>query len=528
MEEDKKNKKPVDTEASSKAEEKKKEEDKNLPKVVAEEKTSVARIKEKLPKDITKENIKKNLSLTTMSERMEGSEKVQNSLVKMDDFYHFMTDTEYETDNAALDTARGPIRMGMYAFLFVFVFLLGWGALAPIDSAAIATGSVVLDANRKTIQHLEGGIIAEILVREGDTVEKGQPLLRLSETNARARQEILTNQRRAAIANEARLVAERDGKDFIEFPKELLVNQDNPDTKELLEGQVQLFDSRRKAVTGQVNIIAQRVNQLKDEIDGLKAQERGTSEQMALIEEEVKTVAKLVEKGQGLKPRLLALKREASSLKGKRGEYLSLIARAEQSIGENKLQSFNVKNESQREVVDSLRQLQEKVADVTERLRASQDILERIIIAAPQAGVVTDLRFHTIGGVIPPGQKILDIIPQDDKLVVEAQVDPRDIDIVHPGLSARVRLSAYKVRFVPPLQGIVHHVSPDKFIDQATGRSFYVARILVDQRQLEELENVELYPGMPADVLIVTGERTFLSYLFDPITGSFNKAFREQ
>ncbi len=482
------------------------------------------------PQDIALlEGKEATLASTTWLDSVIESDKLAPSVRRVDNAVAFLTrPRQYHSENEAVETARGPIIVGLWIAIFVFVFLGGWAAFAPLDSAAIAPGSVVLDDNKKTIQHLEGGIISEILVKEGDSAEAGQPLIRLSGTTARARQEILGNQLRTAQATSARLIAERDGLEELTFSPELLELQDRPEVQEIMDGQKRLFESRSKAMKGQTDVLQQRIAQLRDEIEGLVAQEKAASAQIKLIKEEIETVQALVDKGQGLKPRLLSLQRKAAELEGNRGEFVALIARAEQAIAENNLQIINTENEHQSEVIALLRETQDTIADLQERVRASEDILERITVTAPQSGVITGLKFHTVGGVVGPGEPIMDIVPLDDRLVVEAQVDPRDIDVVHQGLKARVRLSAFKARFVPPIDGTVKHISADKFIDQAVGKAFYLARVEVDEEQLGALDNVDLYPGMPAEVLIVTGERTFLNYLVSPITDSFNRAFREQ
>jgi HlyD family type I secretion membrane fusion protein len=446
----------------------------------------------------------------------------------MDDKVAFLTKRTYETDNPALAAARGPIVFGMWMFIFVFIFMFGWATFAPLSSASVAPGSVVLNANKKVIQHLEGGIIEEILVKEGQKVNKGDPLIRLNETTAKARQVIFVNQLNTARATEARLLAERDGKDEVEFPEDMIVAADNPEVANLLAAQHQLFETRRATYQGQLDITQQRIRQLKDEINGLTAQQQAAAKQIKLIEEEVGTVEKLVAKGQALKPRLLSLQRAAANLAGERGQYTASIARAKQAIGENELDGLNIKNKYLSEVVGQLRETQDMVAELTEKMRASADILERIVISAPQAGIISGLRVHTKGGVIQPAQPLMDLVPQDDVLIIEAQVNPQDIDNVHPGLKARVRLSAYRTRDVPMLDGVVETVSADRLVDEKAGTAYYLARIVINQQELDDLKHIELYPGMPADVLIITGERTFMSYFLSPLMQSSYKALREE
>ena len=425
--------------------------------------------------------------------------------------------------------ARPTILFGMWSIILLFGFFGLWSILAPIDSAAIATGSVVLDSNRKKIQHLEGGIVEEILVKEGDTVEEGQVLVRLDETAAQARLDLLVSQSVAARAAEARLKAERDNDAEIDFPEDLIAKRDaSTVVEENLDSQHRIFDSRRKDLEGKIAVLKQKIEQLKEEIKGLESQEQSATTQIGKLSEQIRDVRKLVEQGNARKPRLLELEGRLAAVKGERGKIQSDIARANQSIGEAEITIINTRNDFLKEVVAELKDTQVQIADLEERMRASADTVSRIEIKAPLAGEITGLKVHTKGGVIAPGEVIMDIVPTDDKLIVEAQIRPEDIDVVRPGLTARVQLRAYRARFVPPVEGNVNHVSADRFTDERSGMPFYMARIEIPPQQLAELENVELYPGMPTDVLIVTGSRTFLKYLMDPITDSFNHAFREE
>lgn len=464
-----------------------------------------------------------------VADYIEGT-ALQKYIDKIDDAVGFTVPRkDYEFKNEAVKASAGPIVVGLWLFFVVFIVFGLWAVFAPLESAAVASGTVVLDANKKTIQHLEGGIISEILVREGDAVKARQTLIRLDDTNARARAVIFKDQLHALKAVEARLKAERDGLDKVSFDPELLSEKNNPSVAQIIRAQAQLFDTRKKSLDGQVGVLRQRVAQFADEIKGLESQEQAARRQLELIDEEVVVVSQLVDEGKAVRPRLLALQRKVAELEGNRGEFLSLIARAGQSITEAELSVINMRNEFLSEVVAQLHETQEEIANIQERLNAAQDVLDRIEIAAPQAGIITGLKYHTIGGVIAPGAPIMDIVPQDDELIIEAQVKPQDIDVVHQGMLARVRLTAFKVRRVPTLEGNVTYVSADRFVDEVTGIPYYLARIKIDREVLESVtDDVELYPGMPADVLIVTGARTVMSYLFDPITDTFDKAFKEQ
>ena len=424
--------------------------------------------------------------------------------------------------------ARRPILIGAYTVLFVFGFLLLWSALAPLDSAAVAPGKIILSGNKKTIQHLEGGVVEAILIHEGDTVKAGQPLVKLNQTAALARADLFRKQYVATLAADARLRAERDNKDEIALPKQVTdAAAKDPEVAELVASQQELFTSRRNALKSQADILDQKMVQSRQDISGLNAQIASATRQISLLQSEISSVTTLLAAGNASRPRLLALQRQQAELQGNRGQYQSNISRANQEIGETQLQKTGILNDFQNKVASELKENQEKLTDLEERVASSKDVMSRIVIAAPLSGVVTDLQAHTIGGVIRPGDKIMDIVPID-QMVVEARVSPTDIDVVHAGLPARVRLTAYKTRQVPPIDGKVLYVSADRFDDPKSNQSYYLARVKIDEAALKAQPNVTLTPGMPADTLIVTGTRTLLGYLFTPITDSFRHAFREQ
>lgn len=422
---------------------------------------------------------------------------------------------------------RKPIIVGGWMMLLVFGFLGSWAALAPLASAAIAPGKVILSGNKKSIQHLEGGVIDKILVREGQAVKEGQVLIRLNETASRARLDLFRKQYQGTQAAEARLKAERDALESIVFPQDLLDAKGEDETiDESIKSQQRLFESRRATVQGQKKVLEQKKAQSAQEINGLKAQINSATRQVNLLEEEIRAVRKLLKQGNAQKPRLLALQRQQAELKGNRGDFRARISRAQQAIAETDLQIISLQNEFDNKIAMEMRETVDKLADLQERLKASVDVMDRIVIEAPMAGIVTALQVHTIGGVIRPGDTIMEIVPIDE-LLVEARVSPQDIDVVRAGLDARVMLSAYTARRVPPVGGEVVHVSPDRFEDRNTGMPYYETRIRIDEDDLARHEEIELTPGMPADALIVTGERSVLSYLMTPITDSFRKAFRE-
>lgn len=423
---------------------------------------------------------------------------------------------------------RMPILIGITVIAVFFAGLGGWAALAPLASAAVASGVISPDGSRRTVQHLEGGIIDRILVRDGDRVEAGDPLLILRDIQASAQYDQLLGQYTSLAGAQARLLAEQAGRPKIDFPEDLMARVSEPEVAEIIKIQNQLFDSRRQSIESRESILKQRIAQLQEEIGGLEAQIESQTTQLSLIEEELADVSELVGKGLERRPRLLALQRTRAEIMGSLASNEAQIARSRQAIGEAELEILNLDVQRQDEVADELVRVQSELAMVQERLRASRDVLDRTVIEAPASGEVVQLRFKTAGGVISPGDPILDIVPEEDELLIDARVNPVDIDMVHPGLEAQVHLTAYRQRNLPRISGTVRTVSADALTDEHTGDRFYLARIEVDRERLHEIApEIELVPGMPADVLIVTGERTALGYFLEPFLESLNRAFRE-
>ncbi len=423
---------------------------------------------------------------------------------------------------------RWPVILGAGLMLVWFGGFGGWAALAPLASAAIAPGVVSPDGNRRTVQHLEGGIIEAILVREGAVVEAGQPLVILDEIGARAVRDRLRVERWALLALQARLIAERDRADRVMFPESMLADAEDPRVSEIMADQTGQFAQRRQAREGQRSILRQRIAQLVEEIHGLEAEIRSQATQFDLIGQEIASVEHLVGRGLERMPRLLALQRAQAEIEGTRASNQAAIARARQAIGEAELQILMIDSNHLSEVAEALGAARGELLGLEERLRASDDILRRTAILAPVAGTVVELRYHTAGGVIGPGQAILDIVPVDDDLLIDAEVSPTDIDVVRPGLPAQIHLTAYRQRTLPRIDGRVHDVSADRLTDEHTGRPYYRARIEVDRASLRAIApDIDLLPGMPAEVLILSGERTTLAYLLDPLFNGLRRSLRE-
>lgn len=420
------------------------------------------------------------------------------------------------------------ITVGVIMIVSTFGVFGTWAALASLTSAALAPGVIAVDSNWRTLQHLEGGIVAELMVRDGDVVEEGTVLLRLDPTRSDATLSIIDSQLVLALATEARLVAERDGAEEVALPAELTERAQQAEVATIVAGQQLLFRARKDSMEGQTNILRQRIDQLQQEIQGLQVQQDATRQQYDLIQEELSGLRELFEQGYVPRTRILALERESEQLRGARGEDLAAIARARSQIGETELQILQLERNFREQVVTELRDVQASVFDLRERRVAAADERRRIDVVAPVTGQVINLAVHTVGGVVRPGEAILSIVPVDDRLVIDARVKPDDRERVAAGQPAQVRLSGLSQRSTPVLLGEVLTISADRLTDNQTGEAFYQARVVIPEDQLDRLDSsVSLVAGMPADVMIETGERTALGYLLAPITDSLRTAFRD-
>jgi HlyD family secretion protein/epimerase transport system membrane fusion protein len=404
-----------------------------------------------------------------------------------------------------------------------------WAAVAPLAGAAIAPGVISPDGSRRTVQHLEGGIIQRLLVEDGSLVRAGDPLIVLEDVQARAGHDVLKARFHTLAATQARLLAEQAGADAIRFPDWLIeATGEDATALQTMVAQRQLFRTRKEGLAQRRGILARRIAQLNDEIAGLEAQIAADDRQITLIAEEIEGLDLLYRKGLAPKTRLLALQRAQSDIEGDRAERRARIARTGQAIGETELQIIAQGTAQRDDANEELSRTQAELAEIEQRLTASRDVLARTLIKAPSAGTVVELRFHTPGGVIRPGEPILDIVPGDEELLVDARLSPLDIDIVAPGLPAQIVLPAFKQRHMPRIEGKVRWISADVIVDPHSGERYFEARVEVDQDKLAALEPaIELTAGMPAEVFIMTGERTMLDYLLQPLFASLGRAFRE-
>ena len=434
---------------------------------------------------------------------------------------------EIESDDGWMPSLRSSVIAGLLTIAVAFGGFAGWSAFASLDAAAIAPGLIVVDSRRKTIQHLEGGIVDALLVEEGDRVAAGQPLLLMNATRAETELGQLESQYWGARARLARLLAELEGADGFVFPNDVLEAAAESPIAAILGTESRLFHARRDTLETSIRLLRQRISQTEAQIEALDALAVSTRDQVGFVSEERDAVQQLVRNGHERRTRLLELQRYVAELEGERSDIAARRAVAEETIASTELEIVRLEEARTAEVFDQLRETQALIADLSDRMRGARDVLDRTVVAAPQSGLITEIRHFTPGGVIAPGEAILDIVPLDDELIVEAQVRPTDIDSVRTSLPAAVRLTAYSSRMVPIVDGEVVYVAADLSQNEATGETYYVARVRLVEESLAEIDRVELYPGMPTDVLIITGERTPLDYFLSPITASLARAGRE-
>jgi len=427
---------------------------------------------------------------------------------------------------------RGPFAIALCVIAVFFGAFGGWAAVARLDAGASARGTVATATARTSVEHLEGGVIAAVETVEGDTVEKGDVLLVLADARAEAGLDVYVERRRALTARIARLEAEWLGREAIAIPESLLREQDDARVAALLEDQRGLFEARRESLAGKTDVLASRIEQLRNEIEGLEAQAAAAQEQLRLIDSEISDVSGLVTKGLAPKTRLTALERDKAGTAGRLGDHRAAIARAEAAIGETRLQIIAARDERRAEVAAQTDEAKSELASILKQLTASEDVVGRMVVRAPIGGRVINAASISVGGVVEPGETIMEIVPDTDELVIEARISPFDIDVVRPGLKAKINLAAFSQRSLPQITGEVRQVSADVLEDPASGERYFAARVAVPASELEALamrtgRRYELTPGMPADVLIVTGRRTVLGYLLAPFASSFRTSFRE-
>ncbi|MDX8496670.1 HlyD family type I secretion periplasmic adaptor subunit [Mesorhizobium sp. VK22B] len=433
---------------------------------------------------------------------------------------------------AQVSTIEKTIRRYLIGGVAACLLLIGGGgglaAVTELSGAVIASGRLVVDSSVKKVQHPTGGVVGQILVREGDAVKSGDILVRLDETVTRANLSIVTKGLDEFEARLARLEAERDGLEAISFPASLMLRQDDPAIVRAIAGEQSLFEFRQQARAGQKAQLEERIAQLSEESSGLTEQRVAKSQEIDLIGTELESIRKLWQQKLVSIDRLTALERDAVRLKGEHGQLTASIAQAKGRIAETRLQVIQVDQDLRKEVATELRDVQSKISEFVERKVSAEDQLKRIDLRSPQDGVVHQLAVHTLGGVITPGEVVMLIVPVADDLTVEARVAPQDIDQLKLGQEAGLKFSAFNQRVTPELIGCVSEISADLSLDERSGAGFYTVRIGIPRTELKKLKRLTLAPGMPVEVFFSTGNRAMLSYLVKPLADQIDRAFREE
>jgi len=437
-------------------------------------------------------------------------------------------------------SARLPTLVGLMLLIVGVGGFVAWAGFAPLNGAVVAAGSFVATGQNKLVQHLEGGIVKEIRVREGDLVEPGQVMVRLDDTSNKAKLRQLMLKQYRLVATRSRLEAEIDGRDAMNVPEELVAVQRDPEVNAIIGRQRAELRARRASLTAEQNVLSKEITGTQEGIQGYNAQIESTQRQIAIFNEELKQKSALLDEHLTRKTDVLALQRSQASLSGDLGELLSKIANAKENIARTNQRIVHLQSVTVQNAVDELQKAETDLDDVREQIRAQQNVVDRAEIAAPDRGIVVKLNYHTVGGVVTPGAVLLELLPVGDELIIEARVRPHEVTYVKVGQDAVIRLTALNQRVTPTVAGRVIYLSADALSEQPTlaasndksnpmtRQDYYVVRVRLDEADLHQrLPGFEPTPGMPADVYIRTGERTFFEYIMRPILNSFSRAFKE-
>ena len=452
---------------------------------------------------------------------------MQNLNSALETLRRHMNSMKAQAPTSALESIRRYTIAGIVVVLILTCGVGVWAAATEISGALIAPGTIVVESNVKKVQHPTGGVVGQLLVRDGDRVKAGDLLVRLDDTIMRANLAIVTKALTELNARKARLEAERDGAETVKFPDDLMQQTDVPEIAQVLMGERKLFELRRSARAGQKAQLQERINQSSEETTGWSAQKVAKEKEITLIEHELAGVRDLFNKNLVPMTRLTSLERDATRIDGERGQLIATIAQAKGKIAELRLQIIQIDQDLSSEVAKEMREIDSKIGEFVERKVSAMDQLKRTDIRSPQDGTVFQSTVHTVGGVMPAGEPIMLIVPEADKLTIEARVNPQDIDKVQLGQIAALRFSAFNVRTTPEIFGTVSRVSADTTTDQRTNQSYYTIRIAMPPEQVTRLGDVKLVPGMPVEAFVKTGERTVISYLMKPLSDQINRAFRE-
>ena len=421
----------------------------------------------------------------------------------------------------------GYLRKGLIAAAILIFGFGGWMTFANIEGAVIGGGQVIAESQAKTVQHQDGGIIEDILVRNGDEVETDDILFRLNPTESRSNRQVATNRLLENDAKIARLRTELDGKVSITWPESIRSRIEDPEVVRVIEDQIELFRANRYAVGGQVLQLRERKRQTQEQINGNQSLKQASQRQLESVETELINLKTLESQGYVSTSRVMAMERQKAALQGDISNYDAEVLRLNSAIGELDLQIGQLTRDSRAEILAELRTVETEAADLRAQLETLDDKLQRIEIRAPVSGTIYDLAVTTVGGVVMPGEDLVQIIPRHDNLVIEAKISPRDIDQVYPTQQSLVTLSAFNQRTTPQLHGEVTDISANTLLDEITGLNYYQVTIQIPPEEIARLNGLKLVPGMPADVFIKTGSRTVGSYLLRPFTDTMRRAFRE-
>lgn len=420
-----------------------------------------------------------------------------------------------------------PIKFAKW-IIGVTIFFFGiWGGLAPLDSAITAPGSVVLSSNRQIVQYDNHGIIKNILVKDGDSVMKDQPLIELNAAQASANMNIFLSQLRTTTAIEKRLLTEEEGLSDIDFTSPYL-NQNDDEVKRLIANQQQLFQVRREMHQAGLEAITKQIEQGHDKIAGEKGQLKSIQAQLGNARTNLHDAEKLFQSGAVNKLYLSQAQDMVQKLEGEVSRITASISITERGILEAKIKLLNLRNEFMNKIEEEYKQNHIMLLEVEQKYNTAKDMLERTTIKAPVDGVISSMTYHTVGGVISPGVKLMEIIPQDDDLVIDSFVSPNEVNSLRVGIPVKIQLNPYKQRLVPRIDGEVIYVSANTILNEQAKQEFFLVKVKIHKAAIEKLNSdVKLLPGMPVTVFLIRGTRTFLQYLISPIIDSFHRAFKE-
>ena len=418
------------------------------------------------------------------------------------------------------------IGLGIIVATFGVVGL--WAAVVPLSSAVIGNGSVSTESNRQTIQHYEGGIVSKIMVHDGDHVRAGQTLFELSPVQADAALGAARNQLFSLLTKSDRLQAERDGHATVVFSPEVMAESSNPVVATAMHDEQRQFIERRSTIASEVAVLQTRIAEYQNEIQGIDEQNAGMQKQVGLLDEEISGLQVLYQKDLVPKPHILELQRARAQLEGQIGGAVADKARAEKSIGETQLQITQLRQQFLQDVSKETADVQEQIGDIRQKFAVAQDAARRVTISAPMDGVMQNVRFFTVGGVVRPGEPIAEIAPDHGRMIVDTRFSPNDVDSVHAGQTVQVRFSSFHSRRIPVIEGTVRSLSQDRLADEATHTSYYLAVVDVPEQNLPPEIKGKLRAGMPAQVIATTGSRTALQYIFGPLSNAMSGTMRER